>query len=945
MGSNKIMRRRAPILALIGSALALSAVALAGTPTYSFNIEGQPLSHALQTFSDQSGLQIVYYTELMPQETANPLKGKYDAQAALDKLLRGTRLIAQSVNPRTFAIESEQQSSGTHVGKFVARLLRVADAREVPPFIAQAAAVTPSRREVAAATAAGGELEEIVVTAQKRAENIQAVPISITAYSEADLHNKGITDLHGLSRLTPNVNLDSGSPFSGSNSVLAASIRGIGQDDFAFNLDPGVGVYVDGVYYARTVGANQNLLDVERVEILKGPQGTLFGRNTIGGAISIVTRTPGKEVALEGAVTGGSYNRRDIALMADIPIADNLLSSVTFSSQYRNGYQERIHYPGTGYVSDPVGAMHSSGTETFDTQGGTNQQILRAKLLWKASDSVTATLSADWTHTNQPSTASTVLQTVVTPPNGIFGPIFNACLLGIPFAPTAALVCGPRNTVGTPLWQANLNPASTRLLYGPAVTNTGNIDRTYATGQNFDQLSSYGAALTLDWTFNDALTLRSITGWRQLHWASGLDADGSPIDFFELSFAEGQHQTSEEIQLIGNLLDSKLKLVGGLYYFNEGGYIDDFVTFGGGLLQIDGPNSLDTTSYAAYVHADYQLTDHIGLTLGGRESTDHKSFTGGQQDLNDFFYKISGCYPYNASASLIGAPPNLTCQQALGFPNPGNHYQVYPPGENHLDFNVFTPTAGLQYRFDRDLMAYFSYAKGFKTGGWTTRLTAPLPVGTGAQSVAPETDQSYELGLKSEWLDRRLIVNAAAFYSKYDGIQLTYQISTSPVTQNAGDADIKGLELELQSVLGSHVSVRGGVGYMDAKYTRISQYAQATTGPTLPKTPRWKAALSPEVHNTLANGMTLRVGLDYTFTSEMFNDVQNTPLLSRPKVSMLDAVASIVSPNGKVTLSLGGTNVTDKRYVTTGQPQIAGGVIFGTYNPPREWYASIDVRL
>jgi len=128
-----------------------------------------------------------------------------------------------------------------------------------------------------------GSLEEIIVTAEKRTENIQEVPIAITAFSESDLRARGVTDIHSLSTLTPNVNLDAGSPFSGSNSVLSASIRGIGQDDFAFNLDPGVGVYVDGVYYARTVGANQNLLDVERIEILNGPQGTLFGRNTIGG--------------------------------------------------------------------------------------------------------------------------------------------------------------------------------------------------------------------------------------------------------------------------------------------------------------------------------------------------------------------------------------------------------------------------------------------------------------------------------------------------------------------------------------------------------------------------------------------------------------------------------------------------------------------------------------
>src|SRR5205807_3726263 len=139
------------------------------------------------------------------------------------------------------------------------------------------------------------ELPEVVVTAQRRNENIQDVPIAITAFTTEALQSKGVTDVHALSNLTPNVNLDAGSPFSGDRSVLSASIRGIGQDDFAFNLDPAVGVYVDGVYLARTIGANQNLLDVDRIEILKGPQGTLFGANTIGGAISIVTHTPGSK--------------------------------------------------------------------------------------------------------------------------------------------------------------------------------------------------------------------------------------------------------------------------------------------------------------------------------------------------------------------------------------------------------------------------------------------------------------------------------------------------------------------------------------------------------------------------------------------------------------------------------------------------------------------------
>lgn len=930
--------------------LSFGGVAHAVPQTYRFHIEGQPLNQALQVFSDQSGLQIVYHTELLPDTRTHRVDGTYDAQTALDRLLRGTGLSARQVNTRTFAVATRATLRQIEGESHATRALRVADERIDAPLLAQVA--TPANPvPVTATTQApieappGDQLAEVVVTAQKRAENIQDVPIAITAYSESDLRSKGITDIHGLSRLTPNVNLDAGSPFSGSNSVLSASIRGIGQDDFAFNLDPAVGVYVDGVYYARTVGANQNLLDVERIEILKGPQGTLFGRNTIGGAISIVTRAPGDTLAVDAQVTGGSYNRRDVSLMADLPIAPTLLSTVTFSSQYRDGYERRIPYPGTGYVSDPVGALHSSGTESFDTQGGQNEQVLRGKLQWKPNDFITGMFSADWTHTNQPSTASTVLQTVTSGPEAVFGPIYNACLLGIYFAPTAPLVCGTRNVVGTSLWQANLNPATTRLLYGPAVTNTGNIDTTYATGQNFDKLDSYGLAMTFDFKLDQDVTLRSITGWRRLHWTSGLDADGSPIDFFELSFAEGQHQVSQELQFIGDLLDSRLKLVGGLYYFNEGGYIHDFVTFGGGLLQIDGPNSLNTTSYAGYVHLDYKITDQLGLTLGGRESDDRKEFEGGQQDLNMFFYKIAGCYPYNASASLIGAPASLTCQQALGFPNPNDPYQMYPPGENHQNFNEFTPTAGLQYHFTPDLMGYASYAKGFKTGGWTTRLTAPLPAGSAAQSFGPETDQTYELGLKSEWLDHHLIVNAATFYSKYDGIQLTYQVSTSPVTENAGDAAIKGLELEVQSIVSNHFSLSGSLGYMDAYYTQISPFAVATTGPVLPKTPRWKAALSPDVHTKLPSGATLRAGVDYTFTSQMFNDVQNTPLLARPNVNMVDASASYVTASGKATFTVGGTNITDKRYITTGQPQFAGGVVFGTYNAPREWYATFGLKL
>ena len=151
-------------------------------------------------------------------------------------------------------------------------------------------------------------LEEVVVTAQKRAENNQDVPIAITALSADALAEKGITNIAQISDFTPNIQIDRASSFAGSSTIISAFIRGIGQSDFAFNMEPGVGLYVDGVYYARTVGAAVDLLDVERVEVLKGPQGTLFGRNTIGGAIHIVTRKPGEELAYQGAVSAGDYD-------------------------------------------------------------------------------------------------------------------------------------------------------------------------------------------------------------------------------------------------------------------------------------------------------------------------------------------------------------------------------------------------------------------------------------------------------------------------------------------------------------------------------------------------------------------------------------------------------------------------------------------------------------
>ncbi|MEJ1965348.1 MAG: TonB-dependent receptor [Gammaproteobacteria bacterium] len=822
------------------------------------------------------------------------------------------------------------------------------------------------------------ELEEVVVTAQKRSQNIQNVPIAITAFTAEALKSKGITDIQTLSNFTPNVNLDSGAPFSGDTSVLSASIRGIGQDDFAFNLDPGVGVYLDGVYLARTIGANQNLLDVDRIEILKGPQGTLFGRNTIGGAISIVTHTPGTERKFTAQATVGRYDRRDFAFTADLPITDKLLSSLTFSSLVRDGYQKSIPFPSTvPFAVDPPNAYPKAGFDTSTDRGGQNQQVVRGKLLWLASDDFSVTVAGDWQHQNQSSTPATVLSVSATPAN-IFGFLYNTCISNTPAAlndpvngPAAFIspvvtntttgVCGPR-AAGTgfapgaaPLGGAgyvNKNGNNLLLSGAPRIfwnfdnTQTGDIDTTYSNGVSFAKNDVFGTSITADWQLPNNMAFKSISGYRQINWDVGIDLDGLPEQIQEVSDSQHQYQVTQEFQLTGKALDNKLNYATGLYYFKEAGYVHDFVPFQGILYVFDIANDVDTTSYAAYFHTDYNFTDKFAVTVGGRYSKEKKKFIGGQADLDGFSYKISGCNPPGDQASLHipGAPAGLTCQQLLGFPVPGQPLRYFPDGTNEQDFNVFTPTLGVQYQITDEMMVYASWKKGFKSGGWTTRLSQPISDGSQAE-FKQEIAKSSEVGFKSELFDRHLLLNTAAFYTKYTGIQLNVQQGPSPVVQNAGDATIKGLELEMQAILGGGFSLNFAGGYLDAKYDFINPDTLIPADADLPKTPKYKLTFGPTYDFSLQNGGGVRFAVDYTKTAELFNDSLNTPELRRPSTNALGASVHYMAPDEAYEIVLGGTNLTNDRYLTTGSINLAAGEMVGTYNAPKQWYLTARVSV
>lgn len=911
-----------------------------------------------------------------------------------------------------------------------------------------------------AALAQEGGVETMIVTAQRTEENIQKVPIAVTAFSATSLQSKGITDVAKLSDATPNVTFDASTPFSATSAVLAAAIRGIGQDDFAINLDPGVGVYIDGVYLARSVGANVDMLDVERVEILKGPQGTLFGRNTIGGAVNIVTHEPGREFTAKAEVTGGSYQRFDMRASADIPITDKFRTSISFSTKKREGYQKHLIYPAPfAYVQDELQHTRLAGFDTSENSGGQNSWNVRMKFLYEPNDSWKLTLAGDYTLVDEESVPYSLLSIlennftgsiptpftpstfISSPPgqleaaDGLFVGFYNNLLAsgtaGSTFGGGAICaiipaMCLPRATIGTSLAGANSAgiTSSNRLFYGTPQSlafwagltglpvqpsfYTGDPDLTYSTGPNFAWMKTWGYSATFDASLNDHTNFKNIIAFRGLSWKAGLDLDGAPISILHVSFNMHQHQFSEEMQFTGTTFNDRLTYVAGGYYFSEAGDLHDLVPFPGNLLQVDGPNTLATWTYAFYTNLNFKITDELSLTLGGRYSYEHKEFEGFQSDPNDFTYKggfggpggdanhdgivdsFAACYPPGAAASAVGvAPagtagypfigfssPTQTCAEYFGFPNPGQPHRFFPAGVDTQKFYLFTPKIGLEWSPTEDLLAYFSWSKGYKSGGWTTRLSFPNAT---PPRFGPEKARTFELGVKSEWFQRRLRLNLAGFRTNYLGIQQNAFKFISPTIENAGDAHIHGAEVELTALLTDNFVVNASMGWLKAKYVALSPtvgaellaipygvdpsiptcggvpcfgipYLPATDGRSvtlnskLRKTPEWKFTISPQYTLNLNEVGALVFNVDYTYTSSLANDTENTVELNRPSVDMLNASVTYRAPSGSWEAAFGATNLTDDRYVVSGQANRVGGNISGSFNAPRQWYATVRVK-
>ena len=811
-----------------------------------------------------------------------------------------------------------------------------------------------------------GGLNTIVVTAQRRAESAQDVPISITAVSAAMLEDKGLTSIVDVGSQAPNVTLKNTASFAGSSSILVSYIRGIGQNDFAFNLEPGVGIYVDGVYLARNIGANVDLLDLERIEVLKGPQGTLFGRNTIGGALNIVTRDPGDDPYVKAEVSTGSYGRLDVRGAVDLPIAPGTLTgSLAFSTKHRDGWQDRIPYTGPT-DNNPIYLLGSGGAfggptntnadnqfifpiqngERFDDAGGDNQTSARFKLVYTPTSRLKVTGIVDYLNVDQ----SAAPFSLVDVNQELYVALYNTCITGDPgvFAAVGGLTglgAGVANlcnaTRGNPNSPAGTQPslasqAGQNLPYDERyiIRNADgsiNPDLTYANGANFDRVENWGVNFQVQYDLTDDIAVKSITAYRELDSTFGVDIGGAPFLTLAPSFETNERQFSQELQLSGTLMNDLWNFVLGGYYFHEYGTLTDLVPFAAGLIQINSPdNDFDTKSYAVFTHNDIELVpDVLSITVGARYTYEEKLFTGTQRDENNF------------GGTVLGLPPFV-------YPDPTDVYRLYPLGQNRQTFDNFSYRVGAQFYPTDDVMLYASYATAFKGGGWTTRLTVPnfdtttltpLP----APTFAPEEAKTVEVGAKSEFFNNRLRLNLALFNTEYDSIQLTFQDGSSPVTANGGDGRIRGVELEMNAEPVDNWSLDASVGYLDAEYQTIRPGVPLTGDESFVNTPKWTAQAGTS-YRIEAGGWDITPRIDWNYASQVFNDEANTPILAADPRSIFNASVNIREPSGRFSVQGGVTNLTDERYIVSGYTN-ALAIYSATFSRPREWYLTLRYQL
>lgn len=746
----------------------------------------------------------------------------------------------------------------------------------------------------------------IVVTAQKRSENVQEVPIAISAVGSQYLESRGIQSIEDLGTIAPNVKFERA---PSSKTISQIAIRGSVTINPAITWEPAVGLYMDGVYIAKAQGSIFDVADLERVEILRGPQGTLYGRNALAGAVNLITAKPTGEAGGRAEVTYGAFNNIRFRGVLNLPKMGILSAKVSGQYEKRDGLIEIVPNPVAGVFT----AAPPLVKDTDSIKSGSVMVQVRAEL----SDAITADYTFDYNKQDQkPPFAQLLRVNRNNDPRDIFDPASPSYAFGGAFFPL------------------------------DKYTNPNRVETASIDGNVYEKSRAYGHALTLTADLG-AVTLKSITAYRNLHWSDGLDLDGSPMPVAYTQRITEYDAFSQELQATGVALDDRLNYVLGAFYFKEKAKTLGPQKFFGGGTDLQSDYGSHTEALALYAQLDYKLTDALKLSLGGRYTHEKKDV---MRYLRVNMDVANGIFTPTVIANLpYGSVPDAK-------------------------YNNFSPAVTLAYQFSPQVNAYARFARGFKSGGFNGETNiffdpgAPANCPIGATELClpykAEKVDSFELGLKTQFLDNRVIFNVAAFRDEHKDIQLsifTAQGAAASIVRNAASARIQGLEFETVIKPVDGVTLNATLAVLDPKYkSYIDGGVQVANNRAFPHTPKTSATagfdwrvIKGDWGKLNLYGDVNHVSKYYTFPYPLVTatasdqNANTTQSKGRTIVNMRLALTEVPIGGAKASLSAFVRNLTKEsdpsNFIDFGPG--FGGLTLGYFPDPRTWGVTAGIEF
>lgn len=874
--------------------LALIAFASAGwagvaLPKRVFDIEAQDLSRALIQFSEQSGLVFVIPVDLIKGKKSAAAKGYLTPVEALARLLAGSGLAGKINAEGLLHIAlAEPARDNANNGERAMKQKTDGEPRKKSFFSAVASVVSTlavgltATGGAAIAQETGFVLEEIVVTAQKREQNLQDVGISVTAFSGSQLRALGLEDTIDLESQTPGLLIGE---YGGAGATTTMNIRGVAQLDFADHQESPNAVYMDGAYVSFIGGVNVSMFDLERVEVLRGPQGTLFGRNATGGLVHLITKKPTEEFEAYADLSYAEYDKIHSQAAISGPFSEAARGRLSFSSEHHDGYYDNL----TGEDIVENAAINIRGQLDVDL-----------------SDSVNVLLNARYSDTNNVNAG--VYHQVGAAPNpnndGLVEKITEANRGLLDAFCTNAINLAP--TVTPPRGSDCFGNVENEDVFTVSPDTIGYFDR-----------ELFGFTGAVSWELSDSVMLTSITDYQTIDKAYLEDNDSTPLPMATFHQEQDADQISQEIRLNGDT--GLLEWVLGGYYLNIDSDARQQVVLSFFDLDFYDDFSHETESWAVFGQAEYALTDQFSIIGGLRWTEDEKEI----DLLNDCL--DTDAFGFGGTCVAFGVAVDT---RIVGGRSDGD----------------WAGKIALNYQPNDDWLWHIGVTRGNKGGALNATVGAGAGVNLASLQIKPETLVSYEGGFKATFADGRARLNASVFYYDYEDYQAYNFIGVAVVLFNA-DAELVGGEVELQATPVEGLDLALGLAYVDTEVKGVLLPSGRVADQEMPFAPEISINGLAAYEWPAFNGK-LRLQGDFNYVDSRFYSTVNHPVLSDEDYFLANARLTYTNQDDTWDVSVFVNNLTDvERTVYNFDLSFgAGGYGIESYAPPRWVGGSVGYR-